>query len=290
MAGGIAVRGNVLAVTWSSSRGHVFLFDLEAQQRVSSWTLPEGRRGYCDAAGVAMDEHYHLFVADTHNDRVCHFNAFGRHLGDLGLAPPTAGDAGRDRIGVLDRPHALALAGDTLYVACGDQPRRRAVQRLRRGGEVLRPLAARGDAEAKFAAPRALWVDADMVLVADTMRSTIQRFRPDGTFVRELTCASHGAVARPIALVRTGRGNILFVDRHDTVRVRQLTRDGVEAGVPDDFAAHCLEPSGLAVDRRGRVYVLDHHGERVLRFSSELRFDQTVIDLRELLDDPPREP
>jgi hypothetical protein len=123
MAGGIAVRGNLLAVTWSAARGHVFLFDVEAQQRVSAWTLPVGARGYSDAAGVAMDEHYHLFVADPHNDRVCHFSPFGRHVGDFGTPAPAVGDAGRDRPGVLDRPHAVALRGDLLYVACGDQPR-----------------------------------------------------------------------------------------------------------------------------------------------------------------------
>src|SRR5690242_1176643 len=103
MAGGVAVRGNLLCVTWSAARGHVFLFDVEAQQRVSAWTLPVGPSGYSDAAGVAMDEHYHLFVADPHNDRVRHFNAFGRLLADFGSPPPGSGDAARDRPGVLDR-------------------------------------------------------------------------------------------------------------------------------------------------------------------------------------------
>ncbi|MFY9344232.1 MAG: hypothetical protein WAT39_17200, partial [Planctomycetota bacterium] len=137
-------------MTWSSSRGHVFLYDLQGQQRISAWTLPPGPRGYCDAAGVAMDEHWRLFVADPHNDRVCHFNAFGRHLRDIGQCPPGTGDAGRDRPGVLDRPVAVALHGEVLWVAGGEQPRRCAVQRFAIDGCALRPLPARGEPTARF--------------------------------------------------------------------------------------------------------------------------------------------
>ena len=287
MAGGVAVRGNLLCVTWSAARGHVFLFDLEAQQRVSSWTLPPGPGGYCDAAGAAMDEHYHLFVADPHNDRVRHYNAFGRHLGDFGQPPPDSGDAARDRQGVLDRPHAVARRGDLLYVACGEQPRRRGVQRFSRQGTVLRPLASRGDSDMKFGAPRGLCADADGVLVADTLRGCIQRFRGDGVYLGEWRCAPEDTIARPIAVQRLPSGSVVYVDRGDQAGVHALGRDGARVRLPDDVAEHCVDAIGLAVDGRGRVYVLDRHGERVIRFSAELRFDQVLFDLEELQDDAP---
>jgi hypothetical protein len=287
MAGGIAVRGNLLCVTWTAARGHVFLFDLEAQQRVSSWTLPPGSSGYSDAAGVAMDDRYHLFVADPQNDRVREFNPFGRHLQDFGGAPPAVGDVARDRIGVLDRPHAVAWRGDVLHVACGDQPRRRGVQRFTRQGTVLKPLCSRGDAEAEFGAPRGIWADADGVLVADTLRGVLQQFRGDGTFLRELPCASPGRVARPIAVLRQPYGRCLYVDRGDDPGVRAIGADGALQPVHGDVAAHCREVLGLAADRAGRIHVLDHLGERVVRFSPDLQFEQVVIDLAELLDDPP---
>lgn len=290
MAGGIVVRGNLLTVTWSAAKGHVFLFDLEAQQRVSSWTLPAGATGYSDAAGVAMDEHYHVFVADPQNDRVCHFSPFGRHLGDFGSPAPAIGDAGRDRPGVLDRPHAVAVRGDVLYVACGEQPRRRGVQRFSRQGTVLRPLAARGDADAKFGAPRGLWADQEGVLVADTLRGTLQRFRGDGTFLREIPCGPAGGLARPIAVLRQADGTCVFVDRGDDAGVRAMGGDGVLRELPDDVRSQVVDPIGLAIDRGQRVYVLDRLGERVLRFSPTLHFEQLVIDLAELLDDPPHHP
>lgn len=290
MAAGIAVRGNLLCVTWSAARGHVFLFDVEAGQRVSAWTLPVGPAGYCDAGGVAMDEHYHLFVADPHNDRVRHYNAFGRHLGDFGVPGPEAGDAGRDRPGVLDRPNAVARRGDLLYVACGEQPRRRAVQRFSVRGTLLKPLASRGDGDAKFGAPRGLWADDDGLLVADTLHGCLQRFRGDGTFLGEWSCAERGALSRPTAVLRRPDRTVLFVDRGDAGGVQQLGSDGALRPAPSAVAGHCDDVLGLTQDPRGRLYVLDRHGGRVVRFTPDFQFEQVLFDLDELQDDAPARP
>ena len=288
MAGGLAVRGNLLCVGWSSSRGHVLLFDLEAGQRVSAWQVPAGSSGYSDAAGVAMDDRYHVYVADPQNDRVCHFTAFGRHLADFGEAPPAKGDAARDRQGVLDRPHAVAVRGDLVYVAIGEQPRRRGVQRFSRQGTALRSLASCGDAEQKFGAPRGLWADADGLLVADTLRGCLQQFAGDGRFVREWPCGRSGQ-ARPIAVARQTNGTVLFADRGDQPGVFAFDRNGLAVDC-NDLQQHCRDPIGLALDKQQRVYVLDRGGERVVRCSAELQFEQVLFDLAELEIDPPHAP
>lgn len=287
MAGGVAVRANLLCVTWSAARGHVFLFDLEGARPMSAWTLPATARGYSDAAGVAMDAHFHLFVADPHNDRVCHFSAFGRHLGDLGLPAPAQGDVARDRPGVLDRPHGVALLGDTVLVACGDHPRRRGVQRFARDGSVLRPLLSHGDPEGVFGAPRALWADAQGVLVADTLHGRLQRFRADGTFVNQVRYTRGDVLARPIAVLRQASGQILVADAGDEPGVHVLERGGERAPLAPTFAAECRDAIALASDEQQRVYVLDHGGERVVRFAPDLTFDRVLVDLREHLDDFP---
>lgn len=55
------------------------------------------------------------------------------------------------------------------------------------------------------------------------------------------------------------------------------------------FAAACRDAIALTADEQGRVYVLDHGGERVVRFAADLTFDRLLVDLREHLDDfPPR--
>jgi hypothetical protein len=290
MTGGVAVRGNLLCVTWSAALGHVFLFDLEARQRVSAWSVPAGSQGYSDAGGVAMDEHFHLFVADPHNNRVCHFSAFGRHLGDIGSPAPRNGDVARDRPGVLDRPHAVAVVGDTVLVGAGDKPRRCSVQRFTRTGTALRRLHSGGDVEANFGAPRSIWADAEGVLVADTLRGRIQRFRADGTFVSHTPCALSGALARPIAVLRLPGGNMLVADRGDEPTIAALQPDGVHLPIAAELHERCVEPVAFAADDSGRIYVLDRGGERVQRFDRELRFDQTVVDLPEHLDVAPGVP
>jgi len=285
MAGGVAVRANLLCVTWSAAHGHVFLFDLEARRPMSSWTMPKGARGWSDAAGVAMDEHFHLFVADPHNDRVCHFSAFGRHLGDLGAAGPDAGDVVRDRPGVLDRPHAVAVAGDSVFVACGDRARRRGVQRFTRAGGLLRPLASGGDVEAAFGAPRGVHADAEGVLVADTLAGRVQRFRADGTFVAHLPVRAAPTMSRPVAVLRLPSGLVLVADRGDEPGLVAITAGGAPSTAAAAMAAHVRDPMALAADERGRVYVLDSGGERVVRFHPDLAYDGDVVDLAEHLDD-----
>jgi len=285
MSGGLAVQANLLCVTWSAAQGHVFLFDLEAQKRVSSWTLPPSPQGYSDAAGVAMNGHFHLFVADPHNDRVRHFSAFGRHLGDLGLAAPETGDVARDRAGVLDRPHAVAVFDGVVFVAAGDRPRRRGVQRFSERGELLRPLASGGDPEAAFGAPRGVWADAEGILVADTLHGRVQRFRADGTFVAHLPVGANGALARPVAVVRLRSGLVLVADRGDDAGIRALQPDGVRVGDATALQERCTEPLAMTRDRRDRIYVLDRGGERVQRFHADLTFDGVVVDLAEHLDD-----
>lgn len=285
MAGGVAVRANLLCVTWSAARGHVFLFDLEARRPMSTWTVPNGDRGWSDAAGVAMDEHFHLFVADPHNDRVCHFSAFGRHLGDLGTQAPDVGDQARDRPGVLDRPHAVALLGDTVLVACGDRARRRGVQRFSKNGDVLRPLASGGDVEATFAAPRGIHADPEGVFVADTLAGRVQRFRADGTFVAHLPVRAAPAMARPIAVLRLAADRVLVADRGDEAGLVVISTSGAPSLAAAAMHEHVREPVALAADERGRVYVLDSGGERVVRFHPDLSFDDEVVDLAEHLDD-----
>lgn len=279
------MRANLLCVTWSAARGHVFLFDIETRRPMSTWSMPACERGYSDAAGVAMDEHFHLFVADPHNDRVRHFSAFGRHLGDLGLPVPAKGDVARDRAGVLDRPHAVALLGDTVLVGMGDRARRRGVQRFSRSGAVGRPLCSGGDVEATFGAPRAIWADAEGVLVADTLHGRIQRFRRDGTFVVHLPLARAGAVVRPVAVLRQPTGVILVADRGGEPGLRAFARDGEPVVLAARSQPHVRDPVALAADERGRVYVLDRGGERVVRLRPDLTFEDVVVDLAEHLDD-----
>ena len=286
MSGGLAVRANLLSVTWSSARGHVFLFDLEARRPVSSWTLPTPDGGYSDAAAVAMDDRFHLFVADTRNHCVCRFSVFGRHLGTVGRAPESAGDAHRDRPGALHAPTAVAVYHDDLYVVGGDQPRRRSVQRFSREGRALGWLRSTGDPEAEFGAPRGIWVDKHGVIVADTRCSRLQVFGPADGFIASFDLNRPEGTARPVGGVRLDDGRLLVVDTGDSPGIRVLDAGGrdLPKEAAGDFAAHIEDPLALALDDHGAIYVLDAGGERVQRFSADLQFIGVVVHLAEYLD------
>lgn len=280
MIGGLAVRNNLLCVTGSTGRGHVFLYDLDARERVSAWSTPVGPSGYSDAGGVAIDPRFRIYVADPSNACLRRYNAFGQHLGDVGLPLPPTGDRGRDKLGVLYRPHAVACHRERVWVAAGDRPRRRAVQCFDVHGKALRTLPAQGEAGAKWAAPRGVWCDEQGLVVADTLRGRLQLFRQDGTFVQERSLPG-GDGARPGAVARTPGGAIVVVDH-----------GGVEAqlvGMGPDGAAVALtgladaarDPVALAVDRGGGLLVLDEGGERVLRWEPAGGAVEVLVDLAE---------
>ncbi|MFK7740205.1 MAG: hypothetical protein AB8H80_07765 [Planctomycetota bacterium] len=277
MIGGLAVRGNLLCVTWSAGRGHVFLYDLEERQRVSSWMTPVGPSGYSDAAGVAVDARFRIFVADPHNHCVRRYNAFGQHLGDLGAPPPATGDRGFDRNGVLERPHAVCVVGDQVYVAAGERERRRSVQRFRIDGSAPQHLPVEGDPERKWGAPRGIWADARGLVVADTLRGRLCCYDRRGAFRESLavpaaTPAEDDVLrgdsrARPGSVVRLSDRTCVVVE-HSGVQ-SQLVAMGSD-GRPralGALGAFCADPLALAVDERDRIYVLDRDGERVVRGS-----------------------
>ncbi len=290
MIGGLAVRNNLLCVAWSAGRGHVFLYDLEARERMSSWTTPVGRSGYSDAGGVAVDDRFRLFVADPQNGCVRRYNAFGQHLGDIGLPPPGSGDRGRDQLGVLDRPHAVACRRGRVWVCAGERPRRRAVQCFDVHGGAQRALAARGEPGEKWAAPRGVFCDARGLVVADTLRGRLQLFRDDGAFVHEVALPERGEGNRPGAVVRLGDGRMLVVDHSGAeAALVGVGGDGVGFGL-GRLGETCRDPAGITVDEQGRVYLLDRGGERVLRCDPDLGDPEVLVTLAEHEDDAPGAP
>ncbi|MFN9758788.1 MAG: hypothetical protein ACK58X_20505 [Planctomycetota bacterium] len=281
MGGGIAVRGDMVAIAWSAAKGHVFLVDVAACRPLASWQLPDGPSGWSDAAGVALDERYHVYVADPCNDRVLQFDPFGRLVRSYGAPAPARGDAGRDRAGVLDRPHAVAVRGDIVAIAGGDQPRRCGVQRFTRQGALLRPLRCHGDAAMAWSAPRGLAADAAGFAVADTLRGEVATFRGDGTFLR----AGDVAAGTPTAVVRGVDGSLWCVAGGV---LRHLNGGGADLPLAGDLAARAADVLALAVDAAGRLYVLDRAGERVRRYLDDGRDDGEVAAIAPAAGGAPR--
>ena len=287
MSGGLAVLRNLLCVSYTSARGKVFLFDLEERRLLSCWEIdPDKRGGYSDAGGVALDMDFNIFVADTCNNTVRRYSAFGVELGRLGL--PVEGGPGaarRDRVGVLDRPRGVGVYRETVFVSCGERRLRCGLQRFHRDGRVLAPIRAFGESEGQFGAPQGLCVCNGELMVADTLNGAIQRFRLHGQYIgRFSTARGRDEASRPVALVPTRDGDLLVVDHGDQRGLQRFSISGEPKGEP--FSEVVEHPLAAVRDQAGRIYVLDRDGERVLRFHADLSFDAVIVDLAEILYDP----
>ena len=286
MSGGLAVLRNLLCVSYTSARGKVFLFDLEERRLLSCWGIdPDQDGGYSDAGGVALDMDFNIFVADTCNNTVRRYTAFGVEHSRLGR--PVEGGPGaarRDRAGVLDRPRGVGVHGETVFVSCGERRLRYGLQRFHRDGRVLAPIRSFGESEEKFGAPQGLCVSNGELMVADTLNGVVQRFRLNGQYIgRFSTARGPNEASRPVALVPTRDGDLLVVDHGDERGLRRFGISGEPKGEP--FSEVVEHPLAAVRDPAGRIYVLDRDGERVLRFLPDLRFDAVIVDLAEILYD-----
>lgn len=283
MFGGIAVVRNLLCIACADARGRVFLVDLEERRPISYWEYSGPDGGYADAGGVALGPDFSIWIADTRNDVVRRFTAFGKEVGRLGARQERApGAAGRDRPGALDAPRAVAVHDGTVFVACGERELVGGVQRFRTTGEPLAPVSAFGEVGRRFGAPRGLWADARGLWVADTLHGVVQRFSAAGRFVCTTpTARSPGAVSRPVAVLPLPGGDLLVADHGDQPGVVRVRLGG--AVEPVETMADLDRPLGLAQDSRGGVLVLDADGERVHRFAPDLGERRLVVDVTEVL-------
>ena len=275
-------------MSYTSARGKVFLFDLEERRLLSFWEIdPDESDGYSDAGGVAVDSDFTIFVADSYNNTVRRYSAFGVELARLGQ--PVEGGPGaarRDRAGVLDRPWGVGVHKDTVFVTCGERRLRCGLQRFGRDGRVLKPIHAFGEQDGRFGAPRGLSLGNGELMVADTLNGVVQRFRINGQYIGKFpTARAQDEASRPVSLVLTGDGHLLVVDSGDARGLRRFAISGAPAGEPRDLAERVENPLAAARDEAGRIYVLDRDGERVLRFYPNLDFEAVIVDLAEVLHD-----
>jgi streptogramin lyase len=240
--------------------------------------------------GVAVDRAGNLYVADSGNNTI-------RKITPEGTVSTLAGQAGQagntDGVGEDARfwePFGVAVdSAGSVYVA---DYRNDTIRRITPEGIVSTLAGQAGQpgsvdgvgGTARFNAPTGVAVDrAGNVYVADNVNDTIRKITPEGT-VSTLAGQAHlagsvdgvGPMARfndPEGVAVDSAGNVYVADTgNDTVRkitpegtvsplAGQADRGGGADGVGG--AARFLQPSGVAVDLGGKVYVADRGNNTV---------------------------
>ena len=248
-------------------------------------TLAGGREGYADGAGasaafhtpsgLAIDREGNLYVADTGNNRI-------RKLTPAGLVSTLAGDGaagfrdGAAAVAQFDGPTGVAVdARGNVYVADTYNDRLRLITpagevRTLAGGDRPGYADGPGSGGALFDTPCGVTVAASGdIYVADTGNDRLRRVGADGQVSTVGLYTPEGAeffIGGPVGLAPTRDGFLYFTEQ-ERGGVWQLGADGrtrLIAGTGSGFAdgdgataARLNQPAGLALDRRGALYVAD---------------------------------
>jgi sugar lactone lactonase YvrE len=166
--------------------------------------------------------------------------------------------------GLLERPAALALVGDRLYVA---DPPRHAVEAFSLDGTRLSGLGLRGDGDEGFNFPTGLAAAPDgTLLVVDSLNFRIKRFTANGLLLSSFGEAGEeeGRFVRPKSVAVDAAG-LVYVTDTQRGQVLVFSPAGAflyAAGEVGEATGQLSLPAGVAVEG-GILYIADGHHRRI---------------------------
>jgi sugar lactone lactonase YvrE len=236
--------------------------------------------------GVALAPDGSIYVADSRNNRVEKFDASGKLLlawGSFGSL-----DAKTANPGTFNEPWGVAVAADgTVYVSDTWNHR---IQKFDANGKFLQMWGKFGQAETPdaFWGPRAIAIDGQgRVYVSDTGNKRIVVFDANGQSLNVIGGAGTdpGQFDEPVGLAVTSDGTLYVADTWNQ-RIQQFkynatgnTYDFVRQWAITAWFGQSIDNKPfIAVDPKGRLYVTDPEGYRVLVFDQQGKFLTTWGD------------
>jgi uncharacterized protein (TIGR03663 family) len=238
--------------------------------------------------GIAIASDGSIYVADSRNNRIEHFDANGKFLQTIGTASPGCPYASTPPENVppgsFCEPWAVALSpdGKMLYVADTWNHR---IQKLKTDGT---PIKAWGtpNYDPVSSDPNGLWgprgiaVDSQgHILVADTGNKRIIMYDADGDFISQLGANDGSQFDEPVGLVLDNQNNLYVADTwNQRIQVFAPEADGTKylhllQWDISGWSSQSLDNKPyLAIDSKGHLYATDPDSFRVLEFTSTGEF------------------
>lgn len=246
-------------------------------------------------AAIAVDSLGNLYVADSSNHLIRKVSSAGAVTTLAGVAGQVGNTDGGVGVGRFSGPSAVAVSPlGVVYVADTYNHTIRAVAADGTVSTVAGLAGASGSADgtgstARFSFPSGIAYSPDgYLLVADTFNHTIRKVQINGTVTTLAGQAGSqgsvnltGTAARfslPNSLAIDGSGNVYITDSgshvirrmEPTLAVTTLAGTAGSAGSADGTGAvaRFSQPSGIAVDSAGVVYVADTLNQTIRRITS----------------------
>jgi len=203
---------------------------------------------------VVVDRGLATYVLDAGNRRVVEYDADGNYLGVVLVEEQIGNPVGLE----------LGSAGE-LYVTDADAQIVRVYSQF---GEPLDPIGSFGGAGGGLVGPTHVAMGPSRVLaVADPAAAAVCLYDEFGSPLARFT-SSEGFT--PYDIVFDSRGNLIVADPRNGMVLAFDRADGsVTAAVGRDQMGSSALPSGLAIDRTGRLLVLDGSSGCVFIFALE---------------------
>jgi iron(III) transport system ATP-binding protein len=237
--------------------GRVLVFN-ENGDLQKQWWMPEYSVGR--AEGICVLKDGRIIVADTHYHRCVFFDHEGSVTGMFGQRGSEPGDFVYP-VSITQDPE------ENLYVCEYGQNDR--VQKFRPDGTFLLQFGGPGIEPGQFQRPSGIvWYD-HRLYVVDAFNNRIQVFNEDGQLISILGESDKVAdVHYPYDITVDQHGD-LFVVEYGAGRVSKFSRDGrllgrYGASGSGQAPAQFSTPWGVAIDRRGRLYVCDTGNRRIV--------------------------
>lgn len=218
---------------------------------------------------LAIDSSDNVYVTDTDNNRIQKFKSDGSYICQWGKQG--------NKEGQFKSPRGIAVDSNN-YVYVSDTENHR-IQKFTSKGKFITSWGNNGIDYGQFREPRGIAVDQNgYVYVCDTRNRRIQKFTSKGEFVK--TWGDHGIengeFSYPEGLVVDQYGNVYVSDRGNN-RVQKFDSNGKfvtkwggngsgekgEGTGDGEFN----EPTGIAIDCFGNIYVSEYINMRIQKFS-----------------------